>query len=112
MHRPWLWRWQKLKDVLSNVNSQSRWWQREHALCNKNFVPFWVLLLALRYLPDLLNSTAGSEELIALAKMWSNQPFLPSLFPHDPKKAGKAVRHYLACFDRKRKYESIVVCPP
>ena len=111
-HRPWLRRRRKAKGVLTDVNSQFRWQQGEYMNCNTKFEPFWALVLALKYLPYLLNKAARSEELIALAKMWLYRPFLLSLFPHGAKKAGKAVRHYLARFDRKRKCESIAVGPP
>jgi len=81
--------------------------------CNTKFEPFWALVLALKYLPYLLNKAARSEELIALAKMWLYRPsLLASLAPHDTKEIRKAVRHYLARFDRKRKCESIAVRPP
>jgi len=101
--RPWLWRWRKPKGVITNVNSQLRWQQGAPLGCNKKVEPFWALVLALKYLPYLLNKATKSEELIALSKMWSYRPFLLSLFPRDAKKAGKAVRHYLSRFDGKRK---------
>jgi len=109
--RPWLWRCRKPKGVLSNVNSQLRWRQSEAIGCSKKLVPFWGLVLALKYLPYLLNIASRSEELIALAKMWSYRPFLLSLFPHDAKKAGKAVRQYLARFGRKQECERVAVGP-
>ena len=111
-HRPWLWRWRKPKGVLSNVYSQFSWQQYEHIGCKKTFEPFWALVLALKYLPYLLNIATRSEELIALAKMWSYQPFLLSLFRHDAKQAGKAVRQYLARIDGKQECESVAVGPP
>ena len=110
-HRPWLCRRRKSKGVLSNINNQFRWQQREDVACNKKLIPFWALLLALKYLPYLLNKATRSEELITLAKMWSYRSFPPSLLSHDAKKVGKAVRHYLARFDRKRKCESVAVGP-
>jgi len=111
-HRPWLWRWRKSKGALSDINSQFRWQQREHVACHKKLIPFWALLLALKYLPYLLDEATRSEELVTLAKMWSYRPFLLSLFPHDAKKVGKAVRHYLARFDGKERRESVAVGPP
>jgi hypothetical protein len=69
-HRPWLWRWRKSKGVI--INSQNfRWRQKEYIGCNKKLEPFWALVLALKYLPYLLDTATRSEELIALAKMWS-----------------------------------------
>jgi len=79
--------------------------------CIKKLQPFWAVVLALKYLPYLLNKATRSEELMALSKMWPYRPFLLSLFPHDAKKAGKAVRHYLSRFDGKELCESIKVGP-
>jgi hypothetical protein len=72
------------------------------------------LVLALKYLPYILDKTTRSGELIALAKIWSYRyPLLVSLFPDDTKKAGKAVVRYLSRFDGKEQYESEVeVGPP
>jgi len=113
-HRPWLWGWRKPKGII--INSQRfRWRQTERIECNKKLRPFWALVLALKYLPFLLNRATRSGELIALAKMWSYwYPLLVPLFPHDAKKAGKAVQHYLAChFDGKEQCESeFAVGPP
>ena len=97
--------------MLSDINNQFRWQQREDVACNKKLIPFWALL-TLKYLPYLLNKATRSEELIILAKMWSYRSFPPSLFRHDAKKVGKAVRHYLARFDGKEQRESIAVGPP
>jgi len=99
MRRPWLWRWRKPKGVITNVNSQFRWQHYEYVGCNKKFRPFWALVIALKYLPYLLNKATRSEELIGLAKTWLDRPFLLSLFLHDAKKAGEAVEHYLSRFD-------------
>jgi len=108
--RPSLWRARKPKGVITNVGSQFRWQQDG---CNKKLQHFWALHAALKYLPCLLNKATGSEELLELAKMWSYRPsLLASLFPQDVKKAGKAVKHYLVRFDRKRKFESIAVGLP
>ena len=111
--KPWLWRWRKPKGVITNVNSRFRWQQSEYVGCNKKLEPFWALVTALKYLPYLLNKAARSEELIGLAKMWSYRPsLLASLFPHDTRNAGKAVRHYLSRFDGKEQCESAAVGPP
>jgi hypothetical protein len=100
--RPWLWRWRKPKRAIANCLSEFRWRQKEHIGCNKKLRPFWAVALALKYLPYLLNKATRSGELIALAKIWSHRDPLPvSLFPYDTKKAGKAVKHYLARFDGK-----------
>jgi len=111
-HMPWLCRRRKPKGVLTDVNSQFRWRQNEHIGCNKKLEPFWGLILALKYLPYLLHNATRSEELIALAKMWSNRPFLLSLFPHDAKKAGRAVKQYLDRSDGKEQCERVAVRPP
>jgi len=100
-HRPWLWNRRKLKALITNVNIQFKWRQREHIGCAKKLEPFWAVVLALKYLPYLLNKATRSEELIALSTMWLDRSFLPSPFPHDAKKAGKAVRRYLSRFDGK-----------
>jgi len=98
--RPWLWRWRKPKGAITNTLSEFKWRQKEHIGCHKKLRPFWALVLALKYLPYLLNKATRSGELIALAKMWSSRYPLPvSLFPHDTKNAGKAVEHYLFRFD-------------
>jgi hypothetical protein len=77
----------------------------EHTGRNKRLQ---ALGLALKYLPYLLNKATRSGELIALAKIWSYRyPFLVSRFPHDTKKAGNAVKHYLARFDGKERCESV-----
>jgi hypothetical protein len=99
--RPWLWRCRKPNGVITN--SQKFMWQQseEHVGCEK-LAPFRALVLAVKYLPYLLDKATRSEELIGLAKMWSYQYSLPkSLFPRDTKKAGKAVERYLARFDGK-----------
>jgi hypothetical protein len=98
--RPWLWRWRKSKGAITSSLSEFKWRKKEHIGCNKKLEPFWALVLALKYLPYLLNKATRSGELTALSKMWSYRYPL-SLFPHDTKKAGKAVKHYLARFDRK-----------
>jgi hypothetical protein len=111
-HRPWLWRWRKPKGAITD--SQFRWQQKEHIGCNKKLEPFWALVLALKYLPYLLNKATRSGELVALAKMWPYRyPPLVSLFPHDTKKAGKAVKQYLSRFDGKEQCESEIAvgCP-
>jgi len=101
-HRPWLWRWRKPKGAITNTLSEFRWRQEEHIGCNKKLDPFWALVLALKYLPYLLNKATRSGELIALAKMWPYRYPLPvSLFLRDTKKSGKAVEHYLSRFDGK-----------
>jgi len=112
--RPWLWRWRKPKGAITNTLSEFRWRQKEHIGCNKKLDPFWALVLALKYLPYLLNKATTSEELIALAKIWSYRYPLPvSLFPHDTKRAGEAVRYYLSRFDGKEPCESeVAVGPP
>jgi len=107
--RPWLWRWQKPKGVITNVNSQFRWQRDEYLGCTKKLQRFWAVVLALKYLPFLLHQATRSEELIALAKMWLDRPFLLSLFPHDAKMAGKAVRRYLFRIDGNELFESITV---
>jgi hypothetical protein len=97
--RPWLWRWRKPKGLMTN-SQNFRWRQKEHVRCYKKLVPFQWLVLALKYLPYLLDKATASRELIALAKMWSYRyPLLVSLFPHDTMKAGKAVEHYLSRLD-------------
>ncbi|KIM35700.1 hypothetical protein M413DRAFT_449637 [Hebeloma cylindrosporum] len=106
--RPWLWRWRKRKAVITT--SEVKWQQKQQVGCNKKFEPFWALLLALQYLPYLLNNATRSEELIAMAKTWPYRYHLPaSLFPHDTKTAGNAVKHYLARFDGESEVE---VGPP
>ena len=93
-HRPWLWRWRKPKGAITNTLIEFRWQQKEHIGCHKKLQPFWALVLALKYLPYLLDKATRSEELIALVEMWPYRyPLLVSLFPHDTKKAGKAVEH-------------------
>jgi len=112
--RPWLWRWRKPQGVITNVNvnSQIGWRQAKYIGCSKKLEPFWALVLALKYLPYLLNKATRSEELIALAKMWSYRlSLLASILPYDTKKAGKAVKHYLSRFDARRQYEGIAVGP-
>ena len=100
--RPWLWRWRKPKGVITT--SQFNWRQkftREYQSGTKKHQPFWALLLALKYLPYLLNEATKSVDLTVLAKTWSYRYPL-SLFPRDVKKAGKAVEHYLACYDEDK----------
>jgi hypothetical protein len=111
--RPWLWRWRKPKGVITDIQ-KFRWRQKEHVGYNKKLEPFWALVLALKYLPYLLDKATRSGELIALAKMWSYRyPLLVSLFPRDTKKAGKAVERYLSRFDGKEQCESeVAVGPP
>ena len=113
-YKPWLWRWRKPKDAITNTPSEFRWWQRKHIGCHKKLQPFWALVLALKYLPYLLDKATRSEELIASAKVWPyRSPLLVSLFPHNTKNAGKAVENYLARFDRKRQCErEVAVSPP
>jgi len=113
-HRPWLWRWRKPKGAITNTVSEFMWRQKEHIGCHQKLQPFWALVLALKYLPYLLDHATRSEELITLAKMWLYQcPLLVSLFPHDTKKAGKAVEHYLSRFEGKAQCESeVAVGPP
>jgi len=112
--RPWLWRWRKPKGAITNTLSEFRWRQKKHIRCSKKLGPFWALVLALEYLPYLLNGATTSEELVALARMWSYwYPPPVSLFPRYTKRAGKAVESYLSRFDRKRKCESeVAVGPP
>ena len=99
--RPWLWGWRKPKGVITN-RQKVMWRRNEHVGCSKKLQPFWALVLALKYLPYLLNEATRSEELIALAKMWSYWYSLPvSFFPRDTKRAGKAVKRYLALFGWK-----------
>jgi len=112
IQRPWLWRWRKPKGVITNFNSQFRWQQDEYMGCTKRLQLFWAVVLALKYLPCLLDKATRSEELIALSKMWLYRPFFLSLFPHDAKKVGKAVKHYLSRFGKKEECESVVVGPP
>ena len=112
--RPWLWRWRKPKGAITNSLSESRWRRKEYRGCNKELKPFWALVVGLKYLPYLLNEDTNSEELIALAKMWPYRyPTPVPLFPHHTKKAGKAVKYYLARFDGKERCESeVAVGPP
>jgi len=99
--RPWIWRWRKPKGIITNSQIFG-FRQKQYIGCNKQLEPFWALVLALKYLPYLLNKATGSGDLIALAKMWLYRYPLPVLFfPRDTKKAGKAVEHYLARFDGK-----------
>ena len=99
--RPWLWRWRKPKGIITDVQ-KVRWRQMEHVGYEKKLDPFWALVLALRYLPYLLNKSTRSRELIVLAKMWPCRCPLPvSLFRRDTRTAGKAVEHYLSRFDGK-----------
>ena len=110
--RPWLWRWRKPKGAITNTLSEIRWGQKEQIGCNKKLRPFWALVLALKYLPYLLNKATRSGELIALAKLWPYRyPLLVSLVPHDTKKARKAVKHYLVRVDAKEQCKSIEVGP-
>ena len=111
--RPWLWRRRKPKGVITN-HRKVRWRQKEHVGYDKRLDPFSALVLALKYLPYLLDkATESSEELIALAEMWSHRYHLPaSLFPRDTKKARKAVEHYLFRFDGKEHCGSDVAVGP
>jgi len=111
--RPWLWRWRKPKGVITNIQ-KFRWRPKKQVGRNKKLDPFWALVFALIYLPYLLDKATRSEELIALVKMWPYRyPLLVSLFPHDTKKAEKAVEHYLSRFKGKEQCESeVAVSPP
>ena len=109
--RPWLWRWRKPKGAIAN-SQNFRWQRKEYIGFNKKLRPFSALVFALKYLAYLLDKATRSEELIALAKMWSYRYPL-SFFPYDTKKAGKAVKHYLVRFDGKEQRESeVAVGPP
>jgi len=109
--RPWLWRWRKPKGAITNSLSEFRWRQEGHIEYSKKRE--WSLVLALEYLPYLLNKATRSRELIALAKMWSYlYPLLVSFCPRETKKAGKAVEHYLSRFDGKEQSEREVVVGP
>ena len=108
-HRPWLSRWRRPKGVITN-SQNFKWRQKERIGCNK-LRPFWAVVLALKYLPYLLNKATRSEELIALARMWSYWYPLPvSLFLHDTKKARKAVAHYLARFEGREQVGGPPLC--
>ena len=123
--RPLLWRWRKPKGVMTDI--QKLTWRQyarrgyrkrvepfQHVGSNKKLEPFRALLLALKYLPFLLDVATRSEEVIALAKMWSYRyPSLVSLFPPITKKAGRAVERYLSHFDGEEQCESeVLVGPP
>jgi hypothetical protein len=101
--RPWLWRSRKPEGATTNILSEFRWRQKEYIGCNKKLEPFWALVLALKYLRHLLSKATRSEELIALARMWSYRyPVLVSLFPTcDTKMAGLGVERYLTRFEGK-----------
>jgi hypothetical protein len=110
-NKPWPWSWQESTNGLNEF----RWrWQKEHPGRDKMAVE--ALILALKYLPYLLNKATRSGEIISLAKMWTlRYPRLVSLFPQHTKKAGKAVKRYLARFDidGKEQCESeVAVGPP
>ena len=109
-----LWRWQKPKGVITNIKNFRRRLEKHAIGRNKKLDPFWALILALKYLPCLLDKATRSEKLIALAKAWPYRyPLLPaSLFRRDTKKARKAIKHYLSRFDRKRQCESAVAVGP
>jgi len=110
-HRPWLWRWRKPKGAITNTMREFRWRQEGHIEYSKKLQPFWALVLALKYLPYLLNKATRSGELIALAKTWPYRYLLPvSFFRCDTKKAGKAVEHYLSRFDGKDQVDSPPLC--
>ena len=111
-HRPWLWKWQRPKGAITSTLLEFR--HKDYIGFDKKLEPFWALVLALKYLPYLLNKATRSEELIALTEMWPYRyPLLVSLFPHDTKKAGKAVKHYLTRVDGKEQCENeVVVGPP
>jgi len=99
--RPWLWRWRKPKGVITDIQ-KLRWRQKKRIGYDKRLEPFWALVLAVNYLPYLLDKATRSWELITLAKMWSYRYSpLVSLFPYITKKAGKAVERYLSRFDGK-----------
>ena len=109
--RPWLWKWRKPKGVIANTLREFRWRQKEYIRCNKKLEPFWALVLAVKYLPYLLNKATRSEELTALAKMWSYRyPGLMSLFSCDTKKAGVEVERYLSRFGGKEQVGSPPLC--
>jgi hypothetical protein len=75
-----------------------RWKFEEYLRRNKKHAASQALLLALQYLPCLLDKAALSVELIALAKMWSYRyPLL--LFPQETMRAEKAVKYYLSRYD-------------
>jgi hypothetical protein len=111
--RPRLWRWQKPKGVITNIQKFKRR-LKEYAIGrNKKLDPFWAFVLALKYLPCLLGKATRSEKLIALAKAWPYRYPLPvSLFRRDGEEVGKAVKDYLARFDRKRCKREVAVGPP
>ena len=99
-----LWGWQKPKGVITNIQNFRRRVENHAIGRNKELDPFWALVLALRYLPCLLDKATRSEKLIALAKAWPHRYPLPlvSIFRHNIKEVGEAVEHYLSRFDRKR----------
>ena len=99
--RPWLCRWRKPKGVMDDIqNFTSR--QKQPVGSNKKLEHFRALVLALKYLPYLLDKATRSGELTSLAKTWSYRyPLLVSLFARDTKKAGKAVARYLSRFDEE-----------
>jgi len=109
--RPWLWGWRKPKDI---ITSSQRFIRRQTERVNKKLDSFSALVLALKYLPYLLDKATGSAELVALAKLWQYRHPLPvSIFRRDTKNAGKAVERYLSRFDGKEQCESeIAVGPP
>ena len=110
--RPWLWRWRKPKGVITDIQ-KLRWRQKKRVGYDKKLEPFWALVLALNYIPYLLDKATRSVELIALANMWSYwYPALVPLFPDIIKNAGKAVKRYLSRFDRKEQCESDVAVGP
>jgi len=110
---PWLWRRRKPKGVITDIHWLT-WLQprKSEDLGSKKLEPFRAFVLALKYLPFLLDGATRSEELIALANMWSYRyPPLVSLFPYISKVAGRAVECYLFRFDRKEGVE-VAVSPP
>ena len=111
-HRPWLWRSRKPKGVIDDIQNFT-WRQKQPVGSNKKLEHFRALVLALNYLPYLLDKATRSPELISLAKMWSYRyPLLVSLFPHITKMAGRAVERYLSCFYGKEQRSSEVAVGP
>jgi hypothetical protein len=110
-----LWRWRKPKGIITNIQIFRRRMKKPAIGRNKKLDPFWALVLALKYLPYLLDEATRSEKLIALAKAWPYRyplPVSPLRLGRDTKEVGKAIKHYLARFDRKRYKSEVAVGPP
>jgi hypothetical protein len=106
-------RWRKPKGIITNVQ-KFRWRQKEHVGCNKKLDPFWALVFALKYLAYLLDKATRSRRAYCIGEdvVISVSPTV-SLFHTIPRKAGKAVEHYLVRFDGKEQREGEVsVGPP